>query len=79
MTMRTYYKVVCDNCGNEGNIVRSENDQPFSSMWESWSLKNISGCFNEEYLTEGWEIAFSKSNLKCASCNTRLKHNNLQL
>lgn len=42
MTMRTTYVVTCP-CGHKGTIKMSENDQPYSMMWESYSLENING------------------------------------
>ncbi len=41
MTMVTKYKMTCI-CGHKGAIVMKENDQPFSTMYESYSLENFS-------------------------------------
>jgi hypothetical protein len=42
MTMRTSTPLICE-CGNEGVHVHSENDQPYSKMWDSYSLEGFSG------------------------------------
>ena len=42
MTMRTRTRIVCE-CGHEGFLKCSENDQPYSSLWESYSLEGFSG------------------------------------
>jgi hypothetical protein len=42
MTMRTVTKLKCE-CGHEGRHVLSENDQPYSEMWESNSLEGFNG------------------------------------
>jgi len=38
MTMRTRDRIVCD-CGHQGSLCCAENDQPYSSLWESYSLE----------------------------------------
>jgi len=40
MTMRTYRYFVCLN-GHPGEEKTSENDQPYSAMWESVSVKGM--------------------------------------
>lgn len=42
MTTRSKDRIVCE-CGHEGFLRLSENDQPFSSLWESYSLEGFSG------------------------------------
>lgn len=42
MTMRTKKPIVC-TCGHEGSVKLSENDQPYSSLWESYSLEGFDG------------------------------------
>ncbi|BAE53316.1 hypothetical protein amb4512 [Paramagnetospirillum magneticum AMB-1] len=42
MTTRTKEPIVCE-CGHEGYLRCSENDQPFSSLWECYSLDGFSG------------------------------------
>lgn len=41
MTMRTYYYFQCPN-GHQGAEKISENDQPYSKMWESVTLTGMS-------------------------------------
>ena len=40
MTMRTYVHFICPN-GHLGEERTSENDQPFSDMWESVTLTGM--------------------------------------
>ena len=42
MTMRTRDRIVCD-CGHQGSLCCAENDQPYSSLWESYSLGGFQG------------------------------------
>jgi hypothetical protein len=42
MTTTTRDKIVCE-CGHEGYITRRENDQPFSGLWEEYSLNGFDG------------------------------------
>ena len=42
MTMRTRDRIVCD-CGHQGSLCCAENDQPYSSLWESYSLEGFQG------------------------------------
>jgi len=42
MTTRTQSALVCE-CGHEGSLKCVENDQPYSSLWESYSLEGFSG------------------------------------
>jgi hypothetical protein len=42
MTMRTRTLLVCE-CGNEGCHTHSENDQPYSDMWDRYDLEGFSG------------------------------------
>ncbi len=50
MTFRTYTKLKC-SCGQIGEIVESENDQPFSKEWSKTSLRNLGskGNYNGNY------------------------------
>lgn len=41
MTMRTRQPLVCE-CGHEGYPCLAENDQPYSSLWESYTLDGFS-------------------------------------
>lgn len=38
--LRTRDKLVCE-CGHEGTMVTTENDQPFSSPWETYKLEGF--------------------------------------
>jgi hypothetical protein len=57
MTMRTKFPIVCE-CGHRGALLLSENDQPYSRCWETYSLEgfgigaNIQGTPNEEPLAQ---------------------------
>lgn len=42
MTTHTSRAIVCE-CGHEGSLERSENDQPYSRLWEEYSLAGFSG------------------------------------
>lgn len=42
MTTRTRDPIVCE-CGHTGNLLCRENDQPYSSLWEEYSLEGFSG------------------------------------
>lgn len=42
MTLRTKISLICE-CGHEGAILMSENDQPYSTMWERYTLENFHG------------------------------------
>ena len=42
MTTRTRDRIVCE-CGHEGSLVCSENDAPFSGLWERYSLDGFAG------------------------------------
>jgi len=42
MTMHTKEAIVC-RCGHEGFLECSENDQPYSRLWESYSLEGFNG------------------------------------
>ena len=42
MTMRTREAIVCE-CGHAGALRCSENDQPYSSLWEAYSLEGFDG------------------------------------
>jgi hypothetical protein len=40
--MRTQQRLVCE-CGHEGYLCLAENDQPYSTLWESYTLDGFSG------------------------------------
>lgn len=67
MTTRHSINVVCE-CGHEGVLNWSENDQPFSRQWESYS---ISGFEGEGFYIEGFVTdteALKRINPKCPEC-----------
>lgn len=43
MTMRTYRYFICPN-GHKGVEKTSENDQPYSAMWESVTVTGMREC-----------------------------------
>lgn len=72
MTTRTIYAVKC-SCGHVGAICMSENDQPFSKQWESYSLENLEG--GSGYDVEGfakWDEVFNVLKPVCPKCKTAL-------
>jgi hypothetical protein len=42
MTSSSRSALICE-CGHKGNIVLRENDQPFSGLWENYSLEGFAG------------------------------------
>lgn len=42
MTTRTSEPIICE-CGHKGYLKCSENDQPYSSLWEAYSLEGFDG------------------------------------
>lgn len=42
MTSHTSSPIICE-CGHQGSLEISENDQPFSGLWEEYSLSGFSG------------------------------------
>lgn len=42
MTSSTYDDLICE-CGHKGRLRCRENDAPFSSFWESYSLEGFEG------------------------------------
>jgi hypothetical protein len=42
VTSTTRSPIICE-CGHQGHLVCSENDQPFSKLWEDYSLGGFSG------------------------------------
>ena len=71
MTMRTKIKLVC-NCGHEGFIKRSENDQPYSKPWEDYSVEELDGgsYYTEKFAT--WEEVFKEIKPSCPKCGQHL-------
>jgi hypothetical protein len=42
MTTHTRRPLICE-CGQQGYLELSENDQPFSGLWEQYGLEGFSG------------------------------------
>jgi hypothetical protein len=42
MTTRTHRQIRCQ-CGHAGELHHAENDQPFSSMWEEYTVDGFGG------------------------------------
>jgi hypothetical protein len=75
MTMRTQYPMTC-SCGHKGAIKMSENDQPFSKCWESYSLEDLNG---DSYYVEGfadWPQVFNNLRPTCPVCGSQLSSDN---
>lgn len=74
MTMRTSYPLICQ-CGHEGNIVLKENDQPFSEMYENYSLEGLNGSSFHASMS-GLTEAIQNMNITCPKCgrNLTIKH-----
>ena len=68
MTMRTYTKLQC-SCGQIGEIVESENDQPFSTEWSKTSLKNL----GSKGSYKGRNYLLSKMRPSCLACEMSLE------
>ena len=58
MTMRTRSPLICE-CGQTGAHILSENDQPYSKMWERNELEGFSG---------GGEKHMDPKQMYCPSC-----------
>ena len=73
MTLRQRMPIVCE-CGHEGAILMAENDQPYSKIWESYTLEGFNGgSLRVEGLDEAGNLfeALKPSCPKCSS--TRIK------
>lgn len=67
MTMRTRFPLQCE-CGHTGSIRMRENDQPFSKMYESYSLEGFEGG---SYSVDGYctlSEAVNAMKPKCPEC-----------
>lgn len=67
MTIRTYTKLKC-LCGQVGEIVESENDQPFSREWSKASLRNLGNKGNYQ----GDNYLISRMRPSCLNCGQSL-------
>lgn len=71
MTTHTKYLVTC-TCGHVGTLKMSENDQPYSKQYESYSLDGLKGS---NYGVDGfatWEKVFEEMRPICPKCNAAL-------
>lgn len=78
MTMRTRYKVEC-SCGHAGLIKLSENDQPYSDSWESYSAENLDS--NGGFYIDGhadWDEVFKNMEPSCPKCGRKLSPSDLK-
>ncbi|WP_133162630.1 hypothetical protein [Flavipsychrobacter stenotrophus] len=76
MSTRINYKVVCE-CGHIGEISIKENDQPYSSNWEQYSLQDLKGESFSTTQNLGWNEVFVKMNITCPKCGKALTEQNL--
>lgn len=77
MTTRTSYPVRC-NCGHEGAIRMSENDQPYSANWESYTLVGLAGgTYSVSNRSADWEEVFKQMKPACPECAAALLPSNL--
>jgi hypothetical protein len=66
MTMRTKDPIVCE-CGHKGYVKCSENDQPFSKMYESYSLEGFDG--GSFTVTNSIDVdIIARLNPRCPNC-----------
>jgi len=72
MTMRTYTKLQC-TCGKKGEIVESENDQPYSKEWSKTSLRDL----GSKGTYSGSNKLFSTMRPSCLSCGNSLTPANI--
>lgn len=76
MTSHTTYLVIC-TCGHNGSIKMSENDQPYSKCWESYSLENLNGIRYSVDGTTDWPAVFEAMKPTCPQCGNELTQENL--
>lgn len=72
MTTRTRYTVKC-SCSHVGAIRMSENDQPYSKQWESYSLEDLEG--GSGFSVDGfakWDEVFNALKPVCPKCKKAL-------
>lgn len=78
MTTRTRYPVKC-SCGHTGAIKMSENDAPYSTQYESYTLENLGGQgFDVERTFASWNEVFQNMKPTCPSCGASLTEANLE-
>lgn len=68
MTMRTQEPIVCE-CGHKGYLCLAENDAPFSSLWEDYTLSGFTGenIVITSYAEKPKNI-LAAMNAKCPEC-----------
>jgi hypothetical protein len=68
MTTTTRDRIVCD-CGHEGILQCRENDQPFSAMWEAYTLEGFDrGGLVITKVTDAPNGALAALNPRCPAC-----------
>ena len=71
MTTHIRYGMIC-SCGHSGFLKVMENDQPYSKMYESYSLEGFDGgCFNVDGCTD-FETALAAIKPVCLKCGASL-------
>lgn len=78
MTMHTRYSLTC-SCGHSGSVKVTENDQPYSSMYESYSLEGFTG---DTYSVDGYsslKTAIERMKPVCPKCSSQLSEKNLDV
>lgn len=75
--MVTHYRVECA-CGHQGRIKMKENDAPFSSQWEMYSLENLEGDTTKVDGFLDWPEVFDRIKPTCPICKTSLTPENLK-
>ncbi len=75
MSMRTKYPMTCV-CGHKGALCLRENDQPYSSMWESYSLDNFNGGSHRVEGFADLPSVFAAIRPTCPSCGAKLDAGN---
>ena len=76
MSIRSTFSVICD-CGHEGKINLKENDQPYSSMWEAYTLENINGSGFTATTAMSLPDVIKEMNLSCPKCKSTLTVRNV--
>ena len=77
MTMRTRYRLVCD-CGHEGHVKLSENDQPYSKNWERYTLEDFDGGSYSVDGSASMAEAFKAMKPTCPKCHKALTATHLE-
>lgn len=76
MALSSSFKVICD-CGHDGKIKLRENDQPFSSMWEAYSVEGLNGSGFTATNAMSLPDVIKQMNLSCPKCNSTLTVRNV--